>query len=85
MAAPLRGAGRAWQQQEMSIESPCVKICVIDPGTGFCQGCGRTGAEIGAWMSFSPAERRQIMAGLPERMKLIAARSGRCVAPRRAG
>jgi hypothetical protein len=36
-------------------------------------------------MSFSPAERRQIMAGLPERMKLMAARSGRCVVPRRAG
>ena len=24
------------------IETPCVKLCVVDPETGFCIGCGRT-------------------------------------------
>jgi uncharacterized protein len=40
------------------IESPCVKICVVDPETGFCIGCGRTRDEIGSWLGFSPEQRR---------------------------
>jgi predicted Fe-S protein YdhL (DUF1289 family) len=43
------------------MESPCTNVCVIDPGTGLCQGCGRTLEEIAAWTSLSPAERRRIM------------------------
>ena len=23
-----------------AIETPCIKICVVDPETGFCIGCG---------------------------------------------
>ena len=29
--------------------SPCVKICVVDPLSGLCIGCGRTVAEISQW------------------------------------
>jgi len=52
----------------LAIESPCVKICVVDPETGFCIGCGRTRAEIAGWLGFEPAERRAIMDRLDERV-----------------
>ena len=48
--------------------SPCIRICVIDPPTGLCTGCGRTLAEIGQWSRLGEAERRALMALLPERM-----------------
>jgi uncharacterized protein len=46
------------------IETPCVKLCVVDPESGFCIGCGRTRSEIAGWVAMSPAERREVMAGL---------------------
>ncbi|MEM8647051.1 MAG: DUF1289 domain-containing protein, partial [Pseudomonadota bacterium] len=30
-------------------DSPCIKICVVDPETDLCIGCGRTKAEIAGW------------------------------------
>ena len=51
------------------IETPCVKICVVEPETGFCIGCGRTRDEIGAWLDMSSGERRAVMVGLPERVE----------------
>lgn len=56
-----------------AIESPCVKICVIDPSTRICEGCGRTLAEIGAWLSMSPEARRATMAALPDRLAALKA------------
>ena len=50
------------------MESPCIKICTYDPGSGLCLGCGRTLAEIAGWASFSDAERRRIMDELPARL-----------------
>ena len=29
------------------VESPCIKVCVIEDG--YCIGCGRTQDEIGEW------------------------------------
>ncbi len=52
----------------MAIESPCVKICEIDPAREICRGCGRTLAEIGEWLRYSAAERRRIMRELPARL-----------------
>ena len=34
----------------LAIETPCVKICVVDPETGYCIGCGRTREEIAGWL-----------------------------------
>ena len=51
-----------------AISTPCVKVCVIDRAAGLCAGCGRTLAEIGGWLGFSEAERREIMAALPARL-----------------
>ena len=51
------------------MESPCIKICTYDPGTGLCLGCGRTLEEIGAWFSMSDDERRAVMQELPGRLR----------------
>ena len=53
------------------VESPCVKVCVLDPETGFCIGCGRTRGEIGSWLGYSPEERRTVMTVLPTRVATL--------------
>ncbi len=47
--------------------SPCIQICVIDPASGLCEGCGRSLREIAQWAGLSEAERQAIMAVLPAR------------------
>jgi predicted Fe-S protein YdhL (DUF1289 family) len=59
------------------LQSPCIKVCVIEPGTGWCLGCGRTGAEIAAWPFLGAAERDGITAGLAARLKGLGRRPGR--------
>ncbi|MFC7703680.1 DUF1289 domain-containing protein [Plastorhodobacter daqingensis] len=54
-------------RQRDQMESPCVKICVIDPAHGLCTGCLRSLDEIAAWSRLSADERRAIMAALPAR------------------
>jgi predicted Fe-S protein YdhL (DUF1289 family) len=54
-----------------------VKICVVDPETGFCIGCGRTRAEIGGWLGMLPEQRRAVMADLPERVANLTRRKSR--------
>jgi predicted Fe-S protein YdhL (DUF1289 family) len=51
------------------IETPCRKICVMDPASGLCTGCGRTLDEIARWAVYPPEVRHRLMAELPERMK----------------
>lgn len=41
---------------------------MIDPGTRLCLGCGRTLPEIASWHRLNGAERRAVMALLPQRM-----------------
>jgi predicted Fe-S protein YdhL (DUF1289 family) len=57
--------------------SPCVKICVVDPASGLCIGCGRTVAEIAVWSELADEERRAIMAGLEQRLKATRSRATR--------
>jgi predicted Fe-S protein YdhL (DUF1289 family) len=52
------------------IESPCIKVCTVDPTSKLCVGCGRSLVEIAAWSQYSTDERRRIMAGLPQRLAL---------------
>ena len=59
------------------IETPCVKICVVDPETGFCIGCGRTRMEIGGWLGMSADERRAVMSTLPDRVATLTQRKSR--------
>ncbi len=67
--------------------SPCVKICVIDPVSGLCIGCGRTIAEITMWSELDAGGRRTIMAGLDQRLKAARSRvaHGRRAGPRGRG
>jgi predicted Fe-S protein YdhL (DUF1289 family) len=63
-----------------NIESPCNKVCTVDPISGLCVGCGRNLAEIEGWIRFTADERAGIMAKLPQRLaalgRLLAERAG---------
>ena len=48
--------------EEKPVESPCIKVCVLDPTQTLCIGCGRTVPEIAAWGSASEAEKSAIVA-----------------------
>jgi uncharacterized protein len=59
------------------IETPCIKICVIEPETGFCIGCGRTRGEVAGWIGMASEERLRIMGTLPERVSTLTRRKTR--------
>ena len=50
----------------MTLPSPCISICQIDPETGNCLGCYRSRQEIARW----PAMRTDEQAELLEALKL---------------
>jgi uncharacterized protein len=52
----------------MSIETPCIAVCMMDPRTNLCFGCGRTLTEIARWHRMESAERLAVMGQLPARM-----------------
>ena len=49
--------------------TPCIHVCVLDPYTGLCEGCGRTREEVARWGRLNEEERRRIMAELEGRMR----------------
>jgi uncharacterized protein len=49
-------------------ETPCIAVCLMDPRTDLCLGCGRTLPEIARWGRMESAERLAIMATLRQRM-----------------
>jgi predicted Fe-S protein YdhL (DUF1289 family) len=53
---------------KMSLETPCIAVCMIDPRTSLCFGCGRTLPEIARWHRMESAERLAVMAQLASRM-----------------
>ncbi|MET0181990.1 MAG: DUF1289 domain-containing protein [Caulobacterales bacterium] len=57
--------------REPAISTPCVSICEIEPATEMCAGCGRTLAEIAAWVRLTEPQRRAIMETLPARLALV--------------
>ena len=63
-----------WSRAE--IESPCIKICVIEPKSRLCTGCLRTIDEIGAWSRMTAEARSEVMAELPTRAGQITKRRG---------
>jgi len=52
----------------MSKETPCIAVCMMDPRTKLCFGCGRTLQEIARWHQMDTAERLAVMEGLATRM-----------------
>ena len=49
------------------LRSPCIGVCALDPGTGWCEGCLRTIDEIAAWGALDEQARREIWQRLPTR------------------
>lgn len=58
----------------MARHSPCIGICKLDDATGFCLGCGRTGAEVGDWMAMSESQRDAVWEKLPKRLSELSVR-----------
>ena len=52
----------------MSKETPCIAVCMMDPRTKLCFGCGRTLPKIARWHQMDSAERLAVMEGLAARM-----------------
>ena len=53
------------------MKSPCVNVCVIDPISSFCIGCGRTTEEITHWTKYTDKQRKTVTLGLSSRLKKI--------------
>jgi predicted Fe-S protein YdhL (DUF1289 family) len=73
--APVTGA----------IETPCILVCSIDMGSGYCVGCGRTRGEIASWVAMTPQMRRAVMEELPARLTAVERKPGQGAARGRAG
>ncbi len=62
---------------DSDVETPCIKVCVVDPGSGFCIGCGRSREEIASWLDLSVEQRGRIMGALPQRISSLTDRRRR--------
>ena len=64
------------RDSDRPVPSPCVSICVLDPGgTGVCVGCGRTLDEVAAWSQMTNDERREVVARAPGRLAALRERN----------
>lgn len=52
----------------MTITSPCTGVCKLDDATGWCIGCGRSGAEMDGWRAQSQTARQKIWYQIPSRL-----------------
>jgi uncharacterized protein len=53
------------------MNSPCIKVCQMDPARGVCIGCCRSLDEIARWGGMSDAERLEVLDKLPERRRRL--------------
>src|SRR6185312_797785 len=67
-ATRLHTRSKSFHYRWMSKETPCIAVCMIDPRTKLCFGCGRTLPEIARWHKMDSAERLAVMEGLAARM-----------------
>ena len=51
----------------MTLPSPCISICQIDPETGNCLGCYRSRREIARWPAMSTDEQAELLQELKQR------------------
>lgn len=49
------------------VPSPCINICQMDSGTGWCAGCLRTLDEIAGWSRMDDGAKRQVWQRLSTR------------------
>ncbi|WP_061503816.1 DUF1289 domain-containing protein [Ramlibacter tataouinensis] len=50
------------------VPSPCMSVCRMDLGTGWCEGCLRTLDEIAAWSRMDDREKQQVWALIGKRI-----------------
>ena len=55
----------------MSSDSPCTDMCGMDRRSGWCRGCGRTAAEIRAWLKMQPGTRKMVLKDLKRRLQRL--------------
>ncbi|MEM6478109.1 MAG: DUF1289 domain-containing protein [Pseudomonadota bacterium] len=55
----------------MSVTSPCTGICKLEPETGWCLGCGRSGSEIADWRNHPEPWRSAVWEEIPRRLRQI--------------
>jgi predicted Fe-S protein YdhL (DUF1289 family) len=60
-----------------SVPSPCISICRMDAGSGWCEGCLRTIDEITAWSTLDDWRKRAVWKLLPQRREALAAMKGK--------
>ncbi len=65
-------------------DSPCIDVCVVDPKTGYCIGCGSTAAEISGWRAMEAAARAGVRAELDARLAAMTSRRVRATRGERA-
>ncbi|MBL4820372.1 MAG: DUF1289 domain-containing protein [Hyphomicrobiales bacterium] len=63
--------------------SPCILVCVIEPQSGHCFGCGRSRDEIAGWMNMDRPQKRALLANLPDRVAKLPVRQKRVTKRRR--
>ena len=61
----------------MTIPSPCIKVCRLDPHSGLCVGCFRTADEIARWLNASDDEKGEMLQAVEQR-KQAAAQTANC-------
>jgi len=47
--------------------SPCTNLCVLDPATGWCEGCRRTLDEIARWSAMTASEKWAVLREIDHR------------------
>jgi hypothetical protein len=50
-----------------AVPSPCISVCRIEPGSGWCEGCYRTIDEIARWGLLDDDEKLGVWAELKRR------------------
>jgi predicted Fe-S protein YdhL (DUF1289 family) len=51
----------------MSVASPCISVCKIDPKTGWCEGCRRNLDEIRRWPRMTDEQKLAVLDDLKTR------------------
>ena len=60
----------------MAQASPCINICRMHAGTGWCEGCARTLQEIATWGGMDEPARQRVWEVLPQRQTALRALIG---------
>ena len=60
----------ATENAKREVGSPCISVCVMDPGLGYCIGCLRTLDEIADWINLDSAARLSVWDAISLRRKV---------------